>query len=184
MLKYALLGFLSYSSLTGYELKQRMDSSTNNFWNANLSQIYTSLKSLEEDGWVKSKIQAQDDKPDKRIYTLTDEGLNSLKAWLEEPITDPEQRKSTFLLKLFFSAKVDKETSLAQLRVSKNLHQREKERYKSEAQTSIKDIVATYPSMKKEAIFWEATRRFGELYEEMYVHWLSETIELIENKMK
>ncbi|HNF95132.1 MAG TPA: PadR family transcriptional regulator, partial [Anaerolineales bacterium] len=87
MLKYALLGFLSYSPLTGYELKQRMDSSTNNFWNANLSQIYTSLKSLEEDGWVKSKIQAQDDKPDKRIYTLTDEGLSSLKAWLEEPIT-------------------------------------------------------------------------------------------------
>lgn len=184
MLKYALLGFLSYYPMTGYELKQQMDNSTDNFWNAKLSQIYTSLKSLEEDGWVKSKIQVQTDKPDKRIYTLTEEGLTHLKKWLEEPITDSEQTKNTLLLKIFFSAKVDKDSTLAQLRLSKTLHQREVERYRTEVKDTIKNAASSYPTMKKDAIFWEATRRFGELYEEMYVHWLSETIELIESKLK
>ena len=44
MLKYVLLGFLNYTPMTGYELKQFMDESTANFWHAKQSQIYTTLK--------------------------------------------------------------------------------------------------------------------------------------------
>jgi hypothetical protein len=29
-------------------------------------------------------------------------------------------------------------------------------------------------------MLWEATRYFGEMYEELYIHWLEETIELFE----
>ena len=49
MLKYAILGFLSYTPMTGYDIKLRMDRSTSHFWHAKLSQIYTTLKSLEEE---------------------------------------------------------------------------------------------------------------------------------------
>ena len=49
-LKYALLGFLTYQSRSGYDLKQLMDVSTSNFWHAKQSQIYTTLKKMEKDG--------------------------------------------------------------------------------------------------------------------------------------
>jgi hypothetical protein len=29
---------------------------------------------------------------------------------------------------------------------------------------------------------WEATRRFGELHEKMYIRWLDETIAMVEEK--
>ena len=46
-LKHALLGLLTHQPMTGYELKQFFDSSIQHFWNAELSQIYPTLKSLE-----------------------------------------------------------------------------------------------------------------------------------------
>lgn len=38
-------------------------------------------------------------------------------------------------------------------------------------------------SMLMDAIFWEATRRFGEVCEDTYVHWLIETIKILEEKL-
>ena len=52
MLKYALLGFLHYGPMSGYELKRRMDNSITHFWHAKLSQIYTTLKDLQAGGLV------------------------------------------------------------------------------------------------------------------------------------
>jgi len=43
-LKHTLLGFLAYGAMTGYDLKKNMDSSTQFFWHAGLSQIYPALK--------------------------------------------------------------------------------------------------------------------------------------------
>ena len=37
-------------------------------------------------------------------------------------------------------------------------------------------------SKEAEPQIWEATRRFGELYEKMYIRWLYETIAMVEEK--
>ena len=68
MLKYTLLGFLNYAPMTGYELKQRIDLSTSHFWHAKLSQIYITLKSLEEEEYVVSEVHEQQERPDRRVY--------------------------------------------------------------------------------------------------------------------
>lgn len=180
MLKFALLGFLNYRPMTGYELKQNMEISTAHFWNAKLSQIYTALKSLEQDGWVTSHIKTQEERPDKRIYTITLEGKMNLQTWLAEPQQEQSQQKHTLLLKLFFSAQADRENVLAQLYLQRNLHKRQADIYKTKSRAVIQEILKQSPTLMKEAIFWEATRRFGELYEEMYVKWLNETIQNLE----
>ena len=182
MLKYGLLGFLHYRPMTGYEIKKYMDGSTANFWNAKLSQIYTALKSLEQEGLVHSSKQAQKERPDKRIYTITPEGRSNLQKWLVEPSTEVSQRKDTFLLKLFFAAQTDKESALALLRMQKNLHQRQVDFYRTDTRALIEGILKQSPSLQRDGIFWEATRRFGEMYEETYVRWLAETIEILEEK--
>ena len=178
MLKYALLGFLTYSSASGYDLKQLMDVSTSNFWHAKQSQIYTTLKKLEKDELVISHIEPQESRPNRRVYEITTAGRDDLKNWTSQPLMEIESRKETLLLKLFFSAQLDPQTILTELRLQQNLHQAELVKF----QTTTKDVISQFSAsedMQGEAQFWEATRRFGELYAEMYIHWLDETIEEI-----
>ena len=183
MLDFALLGFLNYSPMTGYELKQNMDVSTAHFWNAKLSQIYTTLKALEKKGWIRSSVHKQDERPDKRIYTITSEGKSNLQKWLAEPLTELASHKNTLLLKLFFAAQTDKETIVELLRLQKKLHQRQADFYRIKTRDLIQGILQQNPALKKDGIFWEAARRFGELFEEMYVKWLNETINSLEENL-
>jgi len=179
MLKYALLGFLYYQPRSGYDLKQLMDVSTSNFWHAKQSQIYTTLKKLEQDELVISHIEPQESRPNRRIYEITESGQADLREWLSQPLMTIDPRKETLLLKLFFSAQLDPQVILTQLRLQRNLHQAELEKY----QTTTKDVIRQFAAstdMDADARLWEATRRFGELYEEMLTRWLDETIEVLE----
>ena len=179
MLKYALLGFLNYSSYSGYDLKQLMDVSTSNFWHAKQSQIYTTLKKMEKDELVISHIEPQENRPNRRVYEITTAGREDLNAWLIQPIMDVEPRKEKLLLKLFFSADLNIEKVLTQLRLQKSLHEENLTKY----QTQTKEVIAQFSAsddMMQNAKYWEATRRFGELYEEMFIQWVAETVEKLE----
>ena len=182
MLKYAIIGFLKYKPNTGYEIKQTMDKSTGHFWHAKQSQIYTTLKKLEEDGFVISHHEPQEGRPDRRVYTITESGGKELQEWLSQPVTKLDKSKVILLLKLFFSGKEDKETILTQLRLQRSLHERQFELYKTEPTDFIEEVVASQPELKRDALLWEATRRFGELHEEIYLTWLDETIAMVEKK--
>jgi len=182
MLKFALLGLLKYDSKTGYELKQTMDKSTGHFWHAKQSQIYTTLKKLEEDKFVISHPEPQESRPDRRVYAITESGEKALQEWLLQPMTRLDTTKQLLLLKLFFSGKLEKEVILTQLRLLYNLHERQTVLYKTETPDFIKEIMASQPELRHDAYLWEATRRFGELYEKMYIRWLYETIAMVEKE--
>jgi DNA-binding PadR family transcriptional regulator len=180
MLNYALLGFLNYRPRTGYELKQQMDKSVAFFWHAKQSQIYRTLKTMEEEGLVISRMEAQDDRPDRRVYTITDRGQAAFAEWLLQPERDITQNKDAFLLKLFFSAPVGKEMLLTQLKFQRSLQSSQNTRRADEVGDFIQIMTDIHPKLRRDAVLWEATCRFGELYTQMYIRWLDETIELIE----
>lgn len=182
MLTFALLGFLKYAPMSGYDLKQVMDRSTTYFWYAKQSQIYTSLKKMVIDGSVTSKIEPQEHRPDRRVYSITKEGEKALYAWLSESQTEVGPRKEALLLKLFFSSPLGKETLLAQLNVQHELHLKQLELYRGETKEVIQKFASQMPDYPSDALLWEATRRFGENFEEMYVAWLEETMVMIESK--
>lgn len=184
MLKYAILGFLNYRSMFGYELKQSMDGSIQHFWHSKLSQIYMTLKSLESDKLLVSEIENQDDKPDRKRYTITELGKQDLREWLNKPLLTINPHKDELLLKLFFSASVDKSDLIQELSLLKKLHLQKLKTY----QTSTKEIISKStkyePKIKEDAILWEATRRMGEMYESMYIQWIDETLIILKNKFK
>jgi PadR family transcriptional regulator AphA len=84
MIKFILLGFLNYQPMTGYDLKQTIDETSAHFWHAYHSQIYTTLRKMEEDGLVTSQFVQEDNAPDRRIYTITASGKKAVKAWLDK----------------------------------------------------------------------------------------------------
>lgn len=182
MLKYILLGALSYQPATGYQLKQFMDNSARHFWYAQTSQIYRTLKELEEAGLVESQMQAQEDRPDRRLYQLTPAGQADLDAWLTTPMTAIEPAKDTLLAKLFFSARIDKTTLLTQLRLQRALRQQQLELFRSEIVEQIRRGLEQRPDLRRDALLWDCARRVGEMSETTYIAWLDETIERIERE--
>src|SRR5437763_12566912 len=89
-LKYALLGFLNYYPMTGYELKKFFDTSVAHFWNSEQSQIYSAPKQLETEDLVEMHIEVQTDRPHRKVYSITEDGRNELMDWLATP-PEPER---------------------------------------------------------------------------------------------
>ncbi len=109
-LKHALLGFINYGPMTGYELKKFFDTSVAHFWNAELSQIYPALKAMESEGLVEMKVEVQDDRPNRKVYSITESGRRELVDWLAKP-ADRDQVREPILIKVFFGSSLSKQAS-------------------------------------------------------------------------
>lgn len=105
-----ILGLLSHESLTGYEIKKRIDTGLKYFWSASFGSIYPTLGILVDNGFV-TKKETMENGRDKIIYTITDAGREHLKEWLAAPVTKDELHYET-LLKLFFGNVAGTEISL------------------------------------------------------------------------
>ncbi len=108
-LQYGILGLLQYAPMTGYNLKKLFDESINNIWEASLSQIYRELGTLEKNGLVTSQIEQQDDRPDKKIYSISEEGKKAFNTWLVNfPDKFRSPKRDEFMLRMFFGAQLGK----------------------------------------------------------------------------
>jgi len=105
-LKAVLLGFLARRDLTGYELKGAMDERIGFFFGASYGSIYPTLRSLEEEGLVRSTLVVQSSRPNKKVYSLTPEGRAYFLEALKEPPAEDSFR-SEFLMQLFFGRHQD-----------------------------------------------------------------------------
>jgi PadR family transcriptional regulator, regulatory protein AphA len=111
-LEYAILGFLNYHPYTGYDLKKIFDSSVRHFWPADQSQIYRTLTRLTEEGYAGMEKVPQADRPDRKVYHITDTGRAELMKWLAgPPPMDPT--RSPALIQVFFAGQLPDEDVLA-----------------------------------------------------------------------
>jgi len=112
----AVLGLLAWSGeASGYELLKRAEGSVGFIWKPARSQLYAVLKRLAGAGLVSGRHVEQADRPDKRLFSISEAGTATLRAWLDEvePI-EPEDRDG-MLLKLFFGAFGDPDVGRRQL---------------------------------------------------------------------
>lgn len=77
-LAHATLASLLDGEASGYELAKRMDVSVANFWHALPTQIYAQLRRLEDAGLVRGRDVAQQRRPNKRLFSLTEQGREAL----------------------------------------------------------------------------------------------------------
>jgi len=98
-----LLGFLMRNSMTGYDLKKAFSMSFSFFSGLSYGSIYPALKKMEKLGLISKTVEIQDGAPNRKVYTLTEEGRKALFESLRMPLV-PERHKSSFLMRLFFFA--------------------------------------------------------------------------------
>lgn len=110
-LDYAILGFLNYHPYTGYDLKKIFDTSIRHFWPADQSQIYRTLSKLTEQGYAEMEKIPQQDRPDRKVYHITETGRVALKQWLAGPPPIGEARSAP-LIQVFFMGQFSNEEIL------------------------------------------------------------------------
>jgi DNA-binding PadR family transcriptional regulator len=104
-LKHAILGFLSYKSLSGYDLKKAFDHSIQHFWPANQSQIYRTLAGLKDEGLVEQEVIAREERLDMKVYHITEAGRDELHRWLVTSLP-PQDYREAFLIQVYFGGKL------------------------------------------------------------------------------
>lgn len=115
-LGFIILGLLSYMPMTGYDLKAFFDRSINFFWSAELSQIYRELSRLEKLGYISHKTEHQEGRPDKKIYSISQEGEKAFMEWLRDfPDTLSTASRNEFLVRIFFSSRLQREELIKHL---------------------------------------------------------------------
>lgn len=101
-LTHAILGFLEYTPMSGYDLKKHFDQSVAHFWSATQSHIYKALENLESQGLVKSQVIQQEGKPNRKQYQITDAGRAELQRWVSTPLPI-EGHRTAWLIQVFFA---------------------------------------------------------------------------------
>lgn len=97
---HALLGLLARAPMHGYELKSAFEAEFASLLTLNYGQLYPALDRLESDGLVLKERVEQDDRPDKKVYSITPRGWAELSKWLGEPSPPPKLNRDEFTFKL------------------------------------------------------------------------------------
>jgi len=84
-LPHVLLGLLSESPATGYELERSLREEIAPVWRAEFSQIYPALARLRRAGFVVLRVLGPRRGPRRYRYRLTATGRRELKRWIAEP---------------------------------------------------------------------------------------------------
>jgi DNA-binding PadR family transcriptional regulator len=99
---WALLGMLSYEhELSGYDMRKWIDWSMRFFYGSPAySQIYSELKKLEQLGLVTSRVENSAGTRNRRLYKITQAGLDAVTRWANEAPVDPPVLKHSPLLRV------------------------------------------------------------------------------------
>jgi PadR family transcriptional regulator, regulator of vanillate utilization len=101
-LRHALLGVIKDTPLTGYDLVRHFQGTVGYLWSAPQSQIYPELRRMEAEGLIKAKVAPRGRHAQKRIYSVTDQGMAELRRWATDFMPLPAQRDPIVLKAAFF----------------------------------------------------------------------------------
>jgi len=177
-LEYAILGFLNYKPFSGYDLKKVFDQSVRHFWYADQSQIYRTLTRLAEQGWTEVEVVEQTERPDRKVYHITETGRAALQGWLEGAFPN-EALHSAPLIQVFFAGRLSDAEALAKFRQAAGIFRSVLERYK-QVPGQIEEYVDMVHS-PRETYFWMLTLEMGIRSMQANLEWAEKVIHQIEN---
>ncbi|MBI3942613.1 MAG: helix-turn-helix transcriptional regulator [Chloroflexi bacterium] len=103
--EHALLGFLRQQPMYGYEIHQQLSESAGLglVWRLKQSQLYALLGKLEQEGYIVATLEAQDARPPRKVYHLTDAGHRAFLEWVQTPVPHGRELRLDFLAKFYFA---------------------------------------------------------------------------------
>ena len=189
---YGILGLLAFwGPLSGYDLKRLFDHTLAPMWGAAQSQIYKELRRMKELGWVEMEREEQEARPDRKIYSITDQGHEALRKWQAQP---PEvfQLRDELLLKVLFGSFATPADLAQNLRASIAAHEMRLLEYRQNAfflptRGSVQHNDRRpnpYAVEGEEDPYFRLVVRFAIEFEKTYIRWLYEALDEIEGRQR
>lgn len=190
---YGILGLLAFwGPLSGYDIKRLFDHTLSPMWGgAAQSQIYKELRRMKEFGWVDMEREEQESRPDRKVYSITEQGHVALRRWQAQP---PEVflMRDEMLLKVLFGSFAAPADLAQNLRKSIAEHEMSLLAYRQNALYI--PARGTFPQENKrynpyatedqEDPYFNQVVRFAIEFEKTYIRWLYETLEMVENRQQ
>lgn len=98
-LRNAVMAALLEGEASGYDLAKRFDTATADFWTSTPQQLYRELERMEGEGLIRARVVEQERRPNKRVFSLTEEGRRALHAFTRRP-AKPTAIRDEMLVKL------------------------------------------------------------------------------------
>ncbi|WP_206520241.1 PadR family transcriptional regulator [Altererythrobacter sp. BO-6] len=176
-LRHVILSVLAEGPATGYDIARAFEQSLRHFWNASHQQIYRDLAALAAAGLVEFEIVAQNDRPNRKLYRISAQGIAELDRWTREPATP--RVNSELLVKLNAAAAFGPERIASLLSGQRQIHEARLQAYH--------EIVEGLPVDLNEIDIGLADRtrlmalRRGIRGEEDWIGWIDESLDSLKS---
>lgn len=178
-LSHILLGLLR-DPATGYELKRTFDQSLSHFWDAEQSQIYTTLARLKDEGFLTCKTVPSDKGPNRKVYARTAKGRKELLKWLAGG-PDIGDFRLPYLSQVFFLHEFDDPKEAVDFLRKLREHFRAWFEALRAIDLELQEESPDYPYViPGEYLYPAITLRFGLKRIQATLDWIEESIEIIE----
>jgi PadR family transcriptional regulator, regulatory protein AphA len=172
-LEHAILGFLNYRPCSGYDLKKIFDTSVRHFWPADQSQIYRTLSRLTDKSWAEMEVIEQENRPDRKEYSITSTGREELHDWLVTPLPFGDNRSAP-MIQVFFAGQLSNEEIVSMYQrvadfIRMGLHQ-----YDLIPQTM--EAYSDFVQSPREFFFWMQTLEIGKMMAQTNLEWIENVI--------
>jgi DNA-binding PadR family transcriptional regulator len=113
-IRYFVLGLLTRQPMSGYDIKRFLKNLSWLIDVPSLGSLYPSLHALLKDGLVTMEAVARQDRPPRKIYTITEAGREALRVWLSQP-SEPNASLKKFIMRLALAGQLSQVGLLAHL---------------------------------------------------------------------
>ncbi|BCL71416.1 transcriptional regulator [Vibrio nigripulchritudo ATCC 27043] len=174
-LPHVILTVLSTRDATGYDITKEFSYSIGYFWKASHQQVYRELNKMAQNQLVTCVLEPQEGKPDRKVYSITEEGRRALGEWFDQPTAHPTVRDE-FSAKLM-ACSVQPSTSYIEQLTGLIEESRQLVNHYKEIESV---YYATPSTLDKQARLERLTLRRNLLLRETWVTWAEEVLAELE----
>lgn len=103
-INYTILGILKAKPMSGYDIKKEIQASSYLPWSGNNNQIYKALTQMSGEGLLVGETLHRENGPTKKIYRITEKGIQELSKWIDETKAEIPDIKNPFLIQLYVAS--------------------------------------------------------------------------------
>ncbi len=169
-LAHAIATILIKNPRTGYELSKEFNEKVSYYWQATSQQIYRELARMEAQGLVEVEVIPQGGRPDKKVYSITEQGRKELIQWLAQP-SESSATREELLVKIKAGFLVPPAILIKEIERHRQAHQTKLDTY-----YAIERQIPDREHLNREELHLYLTLRCGIAYETMWLNWCEETL--------
>ena len=187
---YGVLGLLAFMGpMSGYDIKRLFDHMLAPMWGAAHSQIYNELRRMEELGWVQMQREEQENRPDRKVYSITQAGQQALASWQTKTPGVPQLRDE-LLLKIMFGSFASPDALIENVKAGIIAHEQRLATYRQNLQhlpvrgEQLQEGSRhnPYAAENEGDPFLELISHFAIDLEKTYLRWLYEVLDTLEGR--